>query len=166
MYIQSPTLPLWRSLRAQGQINPDYLLSLFSVHFPPVDVHGIARQLGVIVHHVSNPGWSGAVSSTDTRAEVWLAVGDRPVRERFTLAHELGHLFLHPLGVAYRDAHYEPGTSTIEAQANNFAASLLMPDWMVRVAMQSTGGDVQRLARLFDVSESAMKYRLVNLGLR
>ncbi|HEX2895995.1 MAG TPA: XRE family transcriptional regulator [Marmoricola sp.] len=40
-------------------------------------------------------------------------------RSRFDAAHELGHIVLHP------DA--EPGSKTVEQQANMFAAELLMP---------------------------------------
>ncbi len=166
MHLHDQPVPLWRQLRNQGRVSPDYLLSLFGIHAPPVDVDGIARQLGVVVHYVPNPGWYGAVSSTDMHAEIWISQNQSEVKQRFTLAHELGHLLQHPLAVAYRDINYEPGTSRIEMEANHFAASLLMPGWMISAAMHSTGGRLHRMAHLFDVSESAMNFRLRNLGLR
>jgi Zn-dependent peptidase ImmA (M78 family) len=53
----------------------------------------------------------------------------------------------------------------VERAANEFAAELLMPrDMVVREFDQSP--DTQRLAKRFKVSELAMGYRLVNLGLR
>jgi Zn-dependent peptidase ImmA (M78 family) len=149
----------------EGRVSADDLLEIFEVRTPPVDVEAIARGLGVAVQYVPNPGWSGAVSSTDAEAGMWISAEDAAVRQRFTLAHELGHLLLHQVGHAYRDRDYEPGTSRVELEANRFAAELLMPAWMVRAAMASTRGDTSRLARLFDVSEAAMRFRLSNLGL-
>jgi Zn-dependent peptidase ImmA (M78 family) len=166
MHLHDQPVPLWKQLRDQGRVSPDHLLSFFGVRAPPVDVTGIARQLGVVLHHVPNPGWFGAVSSTDDHAEIWISTNQSGVKQRFTLAHELGHLLQHPLAVAYRDLNYEPGTSSIEREANHFAACLLMPAWMMGAAMHSTGGSVHRMAHLFDVSESAMSFRLRNLGLR
>lgn len=164
MHLHNMPVPLWKQLRDQGRVSPDDLLSFFGIHVPPVDVAGITRQLGVVLHDVPNPGWYGAVSSTDSHAEIWISTNQSGVKQRFTLAHELGHLLQHPLAVAYRDVNYEPNTSPMEREANHFAASLLMPAWMVSAAMHSTGGNLHRMARLFDVSESAMSFRLRNLG--
>lgn len=161
----SPHLPLWRQLRDARRTDPSDVLQACGVHAPPVDVDAIARRLGTIVHYVESPGWSGAVSSSDVRAEIWINQDESRVRQRFTLAHEIGHLLLHPLQVAYRDTSFTNVTNPNERQANQFAAELLMPAWMMRTALNSTGGYLWRMARLFDVSEQAMEFRLKNLGL-
>lgn len=88
-------------------------------------------------------------------------------RQRFTIAHELGHYFLGH-GNAFRDpkenfsmSHYDYR----EVSANKFAAEILMPEAAVNVLIkQRKIRDVAELARLFDVSISAMEYRLKNLG--
>jgi Zn-dependent peptidase ImmA (M78 family) len=160
------TPPAWKALRDKGMVSADEILRTFGVHAPPVNVDAIARGLGIIVHYVPNPGWDGAVSSSEERAEVWIRESDAAVRQRFTLAHEIGHLLLHPLGVAYRDTQGGTmrGFNPMERAANQFAASLLMPTWMVRAAWGGMSGDAWSLSRLFDVSEQAMSIRLNDLG--
>ncbi|MEQ9163174.1 MAG: ImmA/IrrE family metallo-endopeptidase, partial [Ilumatobacter fluminis] len=104
------------------------------------------------------------------------------VRQRFTIAHELGHFLLHrgrPVIVDHltrahvnmRDETSSLATSTEEIAANQFAASLLMPtDWVTSAINSldhlSSSRQVAALASTFDVSEQAMEYRLINLGLR
>lgn len=88
-------------------------------------------------------------------------------RQRFTIAHELGHYFLDH-GNAFRDpkenfsmSHYDYR----EVSANKFAAEILMPEAAVNILIkQRKIRDIAELARLFDVSIRAMEYRLKNLG--
>jgi Zn-dependent peptidase ImmA (M78 family)/transcriptional regulator with XRE-family HTH domain len=82
-------------------------------------------------------------------------------RQRFDVAHELGHLVMHS------DA--EPGGRIVEDQAHRFAAELLMPADQIRDQLPATmGSDVwQRLARLkeqWGVSIQALLYRARRLG--
>jgi Zn-dependent peptidase ImmA (M78 family) len=103
-------------------------------------------------------------------------------RQRFTIAHELGHHRLHDAdayldGTAtlrFRDGTSAAGTDREEREANSFGAALLMPaDWVrdnfMSLVTARRGVDedtaVARLAHQFDVSEQAMRFRLVNLGL-
>jgi Zn-dependent peptidase ImmA (M78 family)/transcriptional regulator with XRE-family HTH domain len=82
-------------------------------------------------------------------------------RQRFDVAHELGHLVMHG------DA--EPGGRIVENQAHRFAAELLMPADQIRDLLPTTmGGNVWRtLARLkeqWGVSIQALLYRARWLG--
>jgi len=82
-------------------------------------------------------------------------------RQRFDVAHELGHLVMHG------DA--EPGGRIVEAQAHRFAAELLMPAEHIRDLLPATmGGNAWRtLARLkeqWGVSMQALLYRARWLG--
>lgn len=82
-------------------------------------------------------------------------------RQRFDVAHELGHLIMHS------DA--EPGGRIVEDQAHRFAAELLMPADQIRDLLPATmGGNVwQTLARLkeqWGVSIQALLYRARWLG--
>jgi Zn-dependent peptidase ImmA (M78 family)/transcriptional regulator with XRE-family HTH domain len=82
-------------------------------------------------------------------------------RQRFDVAHELGHLIMHS------DA--EPGGRIVEDQAHRFAAELLMPADQIRDLLPVTmGGNVWRtLARLkeqWGVSIQALLYRARWLG--
>lgn len=149
------------SPRRKRSVEAKQLLDVFGVKGPPVDVRRIADELGVLVHVVSNPGWAGAVKSAGERADVWLCAEDAPVRQRFTLAHELGHLFLHP-GLEFRDTTFAGGPKEVEA--NRFAADLLMPIWMVAAQAERLGYSVTRLSSIFGVSAQAMQIRLTKLG--
>ena len=82
-------------------------------------------------------------------------------RQRFDVAHELGHLIMHG------DA--DPGSRIVEDQAHRFAAELLMPTDQIRYSLPATmGGNVwQTLARLkeqWGVSIQALLYRARWLG--
>lgn len=82
-------------------------------------------------------------------------------RQRFDVAHELGHLVMHS------DA--EPGGRVVEDQAHRFAAELLMPADEIRGLLPTTmGGSVWRtLGRLkehWGVSMQALLYRARRLG--
>lgn len=86
-------------------------------------------------------------------------------RQRFTIAHELGH---YALGhgakedVIYRNGSQDPD----EIEANAFAAEILMPKGVIHHLIFNEGiNTVQELAHKFWVSEQAMIYRLKNLGL-
>jgi Zn-dependent peptidase ImmA (M78 family) len=151
----------WRTLRAiKPRMPADELLRMFSITTPAVPVEGMVQTMGIDLYEE----WIGAAGEADSRGEraiIRVNKGDHIVRQRFTIAHELGHLLWHPLGVQHRDpdfSRWEP----IEMEANNFAAELLMPEWMVRPAT-AVAESVEQLARMFEVSTPAMKFRLKNL---
>lgn len=93
---------------------------------------------------------------------------EAPVRQRFTMAHELGHYAL-----GHEDAPRDSvasfnsrQNSPMERAANQFAAELLMPAKAVATLVQSGKfKTVDDLAKAFDVSKVAMTYRINNLGL-
>ncbi|MEV8070858.1 XRE family transcriptional regulator [Streptomyces sp. NPDC085995] len=79
-------------------------------------------------------------------------------RQRFDVAHELGHLVMHV------DA--EPGGRTVENQAHRFAAELLLPEDELRDVLPSKA-DWRVLATLketYGVSLQALLYRSKALG--
>jgi len=105
------------------------------------------------------------------------------VRQRFTIAHELGHVLLHAftsphadLGfrVRFRDPDSSSGSVREEIEANQFAAELLMPKEAVlreaakvKLDFADPDMDAQKLAHLadkFDVSTTALSFRLANLA--
>lgn len=91
---------------------------------------------------------------------------DSTVRQRFTIAHELGHALMHSDGVHERNGGKSYNANNyriIEVQANRFAAALLMPADLVTEAFQS-GMDLAKLAEAFAVSQTAMRIRLETLG--
>ncbi len=75
----------------------------------------------------------------------------------------------------FRDTRSATGVDRREIDANRFAAGLLMPEEWVYEAFKelilgaapkdTTEDFVVALARRFEVSSEAMRYRLVNLGI-
>jgi Zn-dependent peptidase ImmA (M78 family) len=147
---------------------------------PIPDLAMLADEVGVIVARLplgvaGAPDGCSAVDP-ETNAAYVLVNSDKPrVRRRFTIAHELGHLFM---------GHLEGGQVAIdeslnerapqEREANAFAAGLLMPKkgvlgaverLMKRLDENDPVGHIVWLADSFGVSEEAAAYRMLNLGL-
>jgi Zn-dependent peptidase ImmA (M78 family) len=160
------------------------LIDRLDVRAAPVDVEGIAGALGLRVFTEDlGSDISGVLVSRDGTASIAVRKGDSSQRKRFTIAHEIGHFYLrHHVQrnelvhadkvsqVIYRSAKASEGMDQMEVQANQFAASLLMPTRLVREHVDQRPKpladiDVSELARTFNVSEQAMTIRLSTLGL-
>jgi len=151
----------------------------------PVPVEEIASRLGVVIHwqRFGADDVSGLLLREPGQAAVIGVNADNAKsRQRFTIAHELGHYLLHEgkrlvldrsVRVNFRDSASSLATDVEEMQANAFAAGLLMPADAVtaeleRIVQGKACSDdelVDRLARTCQVSRSAMEFRLINLGL-
>lgn len=140
-------------------------------------VHGdlatvIEAAFGVDVAVIDlGAGFDGLAASTDDVKLIVLATSHVPARQRFTLAHELGHLLAGDDQGVHLDRDVfdkaqakDPG----EMRANAFASTLLMPDAMLRRAVGSAGlteRDFAELACDLIVTPSALAYRLLSLRL-
>jgi Zn-dependent peptidase ImmA (M78 family) len=134
----------------------------------PVDPSAIAKAMGARVQpdHVCS-SLSGSFTLTDKGPLILFNPTENEMRQRFTIAHELGHYVLGH-GNEFRDSARSfnaNGYDPKETAANQFAASLLMPASAITHFVRDKGmSDIQLLAAKFFVSEVAMKYRLKNLG--
>lgn len=135
----------------------------------PVRPEVIGRALGVQV--VPDPALAGDGISGQFAHESGIPVcrynpREPVVRQRFTVAHELGHFALGHEGMRdptrnFSATNYDPR----EAAANRFAAELLMPESAVNELIERRRiRSLRELARRFAVSDVAMEYRLKNLG--
>lgn len=169
--------------KAKAESEARALLRSAGVTAPPVPVEQIARDLKVeIAFRPLEGDISGILRREPDRVVVGVNSLESPARQRFTIAHELGHLRLHPGYEVIVDKlvrinlRITPGgpSATIdeEREANYFAAELLMPEQLVKKSARSLVGQqsimsrdwlVDELATQFDVSRQAMLYRLVNL---
>lgn len=113
-------------------------------------------------------GFDGlAVASKDARLII-ANVTSLPARQRFTIAHELGHLLASDDQQIHSDedifgAESKRGES--EVRANAFAAAFLMPADVLRAAGKLDEDAFCALATRLSVSPSALAYRLENLRL-
>lgn len=136
----------------------------------PVDPVRIARALGAQVFdaQLGNDTW-GMIIGSESGADIYLDRDQPHVRYRFSCAHELGHF-------VDRSASLEPGTGYVdkrstenvgsldEVYANEFAASILMPENHFR-NMVDQGVDAFGLAQAFGVSLQAARLRAMHLQL-
>jgi Zn-dependent peptidase ImmA (M78 family) len=145
----------------------------------PVPVEALVRDLGLqVVYEPLDDEVSGLLYR-DGPVQV-IGVNSRQVaaRQRFTIAHELGHWQLHK-GRAVRvdravrmNFRHQRVRDLEEVSANKFAAALLMPRSTFtpdRLRGLKPGEGrlelaVQRLAALYRVSQQAMTIRLFELG--
>jgi Zn-dependent peptidase ImmA (M78 family) len=160
------------------------VLEELRIHAPPVPVEEIAKSFGVaLLYQPFNGDLSGMLYREGGRTVIGINASDAVVRQRYTIAHELGHFFLHPgrdvwvdrnVRVNFRNAQSGLAVNRDEIQANAFAAELLMPwRWIINetTTRVRTGQaqDVRQLidglSRRFFVSRGAMEYRLINVGL-
>jgi Zn-dependent peptidase ImmA (M78 family) len=140
----------------------------------PVDPIKIADRLGIHIHFGDLPeDVSGMLRCKDGKAEMWVDTDDSVRRQRFTVAHELGHFIklvksgeIHSPNerIDRRGDLARRGLDPDEIYANGFAASLLMPASVVRL-LRARHLSTDQMARFFDVSPASMEYRLRNLGL-
>lgn len=160
------------------------LLQRLGVSKPPVPVSRIAMRLGLRV--VIRPFTDGALSGVLVREPgkppvIGVNATHTVTRQRFTIAHELGHYILQPTEAYFVDnfaldfrhasvTHYGRQVNA-EVEANLFAAELLMPADFVARDLQELGTvdllddeTIKSLARKYQVSPQALTYRLINLG--
>jgi Zn-dependent peptidase ImmA (M78 family) len=146
---------------------------------PPIDVVKIARHLGVKVFGEKLPEDISGILDVRNEPAILINKDQASHRQRFSIAHELGHFQLHHLmGIIhvdkksyYRDSKSAEGLDDIEIAANKFAAELLMPEAIVRSELEKYDDFIDMdedivavMAKKFNVSTTAMGFRIQNLG--
>ncbi|EMJ62072.1 PF06114 domain protein [Leptospira sp. P2653] len=88
-------------------------------------------------------------------------------RNRFSVAHELGHIVLHHLGESSeQNYYYEYNQNLIESQANDFASEFLMPEKEIRNDLRNLSIEsLQRLKYKWRVSMAALVERAYRLSI-
>lgn len=135
----------------------------------PVQTVSIANALGIKVYKV--PNWPSDLSGMVRKNEdslggfdIFVNQDHPETRRRFTIAHEIAHVILHPhlIGDGITDdALLRSGLSNaVEAQANRLAADILMPRDKLNECITSGITSVRDLAQKFNVSEQSMAIRL------
>lgn len=139
----------------------------------PVQIGALAKSFGLKLSAATlRAGISGEIRpdhTADAGFSIRINRHDSAQRQRFTVAHELGHFLLHKDQIGrgiVDDVLYRSNLSDRrEAEANRIAADLLMPDhliedWLDRARALGVPDIPLYLSERFDVSESAMKIRL------
>lgn len=144
----------------------------------PVPVRQLVRMLGINLREYQLPDSQSAyiVRNLNNSFTIGVNTNEGDQRQRFSIAHELGHFYLHrdllKPGGKHADRLFGGGANPLgplsrlhERQANQFAAETLLPEFAVKRMWRGMIGDVDLIARQFQVSRVATRWRLVNLGL-
>lgn len=176
--------PMRRARRDPEQRAEAVLLELKIATDRRIDVVAIARALGAEPREVQlSSELSGLLVRDGSRKVISYNAADPEVRQRFTIAHEIGHLLMHAgrphiaetkklVHVSKRETSRAYADAREEREANQFAAALLMPGPSVvslwdRLSLRHNDPElvVRDLASTYGVSHIAMKWRVNNLGL-
>lgn len=142
-------------------------------------VEAVAAKLGADVLRAPYEGenFAGMLIVRNGHYVIAVNSNNHPNRQRFTIAHECGHLLLdHEMGahidetfVIQRNERSSHGTDIQEVEANQFAAELLMPLRFLLKDITSVDfecdDDVRLLAERYQVSPTAMSFRLAKVFL-
>lgn len=160
------------------------LIASLGITQAPVNVEDVAKHLGLrVIPMELEEDVSGLLITKPDMSCIVVRKDDALARQRFTIAHEIGHFVLRHqfepgehvhvdrgYRVSHRDQRSSSGTDLREIEANQFAAALLMPSSIVTGNIKALGAEelndehVTNLARKFRVSEQAMTIRLSVLG--
>lgn len=147
-----------------------------AVDAPFVPVEKIIKKYGIRILKGKLDDVSGLLVRNSIELIIGVNSEQSKNRQRFTMAHELGHYLLHDgisshldrdYRVNFRSAESSQATNVEEIEANYFSASLLMPtEFLDRdEAVEALDSDhrVAELAQKYRVSQHAMSLRLANL---
>lgn len=135
----------------------------------PINIETIIQNYGIQIFKRSiSSNESGAIVIKDNESGMIINQNEPINRQRFTMAHELGHFISYRLQgktgeiIEFRNGTSSLGTNIEEIFANKFAASILMPKTLI-INMLNVTDDIVKLAFAFGVSKKAMENRFKNL---
>jgi len=169
----------WKRIRTLAQ----RLLREENIIKPVVPIERIVLAKGLAIRHNTdqNSNISGFLLLGMEQPIIGVNKYHSETRQRFTIAHELGHFLLHRsdtenihvdygFQVKLRDDLSSQGTDLEERESNYFAAEILMPaDFLERDLRNKKNiyfeddTFITDLAEQYKVSQQAMVFRLANL---
>ncbi len=174
-------LPAEKAKEISSRYNPKTLIP-----FPFERILEAEKNISIIYPDLLEQGVSGAIIYENNFYKILVSSSETKERQYFTLAHEMGHYFLHKndiitatdkvlidnqdnyAGALFRAMPLSEADRRRETEANEFAAELIMPSDKVREIWEETDGklSVEYYAKMFGVSISAMAIKMERLGLR
>lgn len=132
------------------------VVDLLRKNFPIFDINNVIEDIEEVIENFGVKVFYSTMEGFDTprdisgysrvndlgKPEIIVNINDSDKRQRFTMAHELGHIILHwnwlnmknqqlskdNIEILFRSNHfYNPEEQLKELQANEFAAELLIP---------------------------------------
>lgn len=153
--------------------NAEALISELGITRPEdLDVDAIAFDSGVEVSYEALTGCEATLVGFKDHAIATISPSGSRGRERFSVAHEIGHWKLHR-GQSFRCRADSPDANlasnkTVEKEADVFASHLLMPGPLFNPSVKALGQpgfkQLGELASMFDTSLLATTLRLANIN--
>ncbi len=162
------------------------ITSGFGLSKTSIDIKKIANLLGVtLLEYDFGEEMSGVLVLKNDKGTIGYNKDHSDQRQRFTIAHELGHFVLHRKNhndvfvdkdfiIMYRrrNGDYSESELIQEQEANAFAAAILMPEHLIEQELRNNNYYphlselqlIEKLAKTFKVSAPAMTFRLNNLN--
>lgn len=181
--LRMPSTKIWLQPKRVEEIrqNAYKLLRTIGYRSGPVPVERISHQLGANIRYAPYEGeLAGMLIRGKGRPTIAVNSAHHKNRQRFTIAHECGHLCLHKdvglfidkgFSILRRDENSSKAENIMEVEANQFAAELLMPLPSLKRELISLNIDLEDdshisvVAKKYGVSAQAMSYRVANLFL-
>jgi Zn-dependent peptidase ImmA (M78 family) len=183
--------PLYRDKIEIKKITPKDILEYTNQKEAPINLDKICNFFNIDVNKKEDIPFDGFSKYEDEKYFIYYKSGiTSSFRERFTIAHELGHIFLHfsenkkffkdetlnkklkqnNIKIAARGLNnHKYYDFNLEREANNFAANLLMPSNLLLKEITYyefiNETAIKELSETFKVSREAIKNRLKNLGI-
>ncbi|MER9118922.1 ImmA/IrrE family metallo-endopeptidase [Mesorhizobium sp. M0954] len=145
-----------------------------------VDIERVASNLGAVIRYAPYEGeLAGMLIRSKGQAIIAINSAHHKNRQRFTIAHECGHIVFHSkdlfvdktFSVLRRDEVSSTAEDVMEVEANQFAAEILMPLPYLKRDLIKYNIDLEddsaiaKMAKNYSVSVQAMTYRVANLFL-
>lgn len=134
----------------------------YNIHSLPVSLSGICKMAGIklLKNSAAHRLKEGEYGVSIKQGNIWYIIFDdfdTAQRSRFTVAHELGHIFLgHEMLYGYHTRKTNIAKPTAETEADMFAARLLAPACVLwGINAQTT----EQISEICDISRSAAAYR-------
>ncbi len=142
------------------------ILKRVGITQPPVDIQRIADFFSIPILPYSKfpDSVSGMIVRENGKSVIGVNTNHPDVRQRFTLAHELGHYLSGHDDWRIVEETFDKDSAK-EQEANRFAAELLMPTDFLKADLKKGGSDIPQLAKRYQVSDQAMSVRLIQSGL-
>lgn len=123
---------------------------------PPFDLDPVLKFLKLTIHSANKDRiWTSALDGQ----KIWYH-SNTIHHQRFVIAHQIGHYLMHPKQL-YRCQTYNG--NDYEKEANDFAASLLAPLWVVEPICAYNPITMDQLSKMMNVSKALLNYQIDKL---
>ncbi len=124
----------------------------------------VVSELGGRIHYLNLHDWFSTQEASIwvhgvNHFDILLSNFSSPLRNRFSIAHELGHYYLHSLEGKVKLIAARSGSDQTEWEANWFAAAFLMPEEEFKTVCEKYKNDMDYVAAHFLVSRKAADVR-------